>query len=394
MPISRRPRFIALLACCALVPLVAACDGPAATSGSSGHHAADRQGDRRSGGPGVRHRSFAHPSGYAQTAHMRAGPNLQPGSQPSVLPSDVLIADRNDNRLVVVNPSGTVIWQFPDRGDLAAGQTFKTPDDAFFTPNGKDIIVTEEDDYVISEVSLATDHIVWQYGHPGVPGSGPGFLDNPDDAMMLPDGDVVLADIKNCRLVVLRPPAQAPVEVIGVPGDCGHAPPTGWGSPNGVFPLLTGNWVVTEINGDWVDGFDLANKQVLWSTNPPGVAYPSDTNQVANGVYITADYSNPGQVVEFSSTGQLVWRYAPTGAQTLDQPSLALPLPNGDVLLNDDWNHRVIVVDPKTDQIVWQYGHTGVPGDGPGFLYKPDGVDLVPPYALDIVHKSAMKGPS
>lgn len=398
-----RPRLsvlpACLLACCTFVLLVASfvgqgagasMGGGAVASGGAGHHGGKGRGgeSRGKGGP------FARPSGYAETAHLKPGPNLQPGSHPSVLPSDVLIADRNNNRLLVVAPTGRVVWQFPQPGDLAPGQTFKTPDDAFFTPDGRDVIVTEEDDYVISEVSLATDRIVWQYGHPGVPGSGPGYLDNPDDAMMLPNGDVVTADIKNCRLVVLRPPSETPVEVIGqTTSACVHTPPSRWGSPNGVFPLSDGNWVVSEINGDWVDGFDLTTGKVLWSANPPGVAYPSDTNQVSSNVYVTADYSNPGQVVEFTSSGQLLWRYAPSGSQSLDQPSLALPLPNGDVLLNDDWNHRVIVVDPKTDQVVWQYGHTGVPGAGPGYLYKPDGLDLVPPYSLAILHKSAMKGP-
>ena len=394
--VRRRPRFpalVALFACGALVPGLAACGGGSgsASPGAGALHRHDPLTDAaaRHGPP-----SFAHPSGYSETSHLKPGPNLQPGSQPGVLPSDVLIADRNNNRLLIVSPTGRTVWQFPDPGDLAPGQTFKTPDDAFFTPDGKDIIVTEEDDYVVSEVSLATDRIVWQYGHPGQPGSGPGYLDNPDDAMMLPNGDVLLADIKNCRLVLLRPPGETPLRVFGQPGACGHQPPTAWGSPNGAFPLADGNWVVTEINGDWANGLDLATGQLLWSTNPPGVAYPSDTNQVSANVFITADYSNPGQVVEFTSGGQPVWRYAPSGSQSLDQPSLALPLPNGDVLLNDDWNHRVIVVDPKTNQVVWQYGHTGIAGDAPGYLYKPDGVDLVPPFSLTVTHKAVMKGPS
>jgi hypothetical protein len=61
--------------------------------------------------------------------------------------------------------------------------------------------------------------------------------------------------------------------------------------------------------------------------------------------------------------------------------------------VNDDWNHRVIVIDPRTNKVVWQYGHTGIPGAGPGYLDKPDGVDLVPPYSLTIVHRHAMLGP-
>ena len=69
---------------------------------------------------------------------------------------------------------------------------------------------------------------------------------------------------------------------------------------------------------------------------------------------------DPGHIVEFTSAGRLLWRMG-----GFNQPSLALPLPNGDILLNDDYNHRVCVVDPATDRIVWQYGHTGKSGSAP-----------------------------
>jgi hypothetical protein len=334
---------------------------------------------------------FASPNGYAATAHLQPGPNLQPGSDPAVLPSDVLIADRNNNRLLIVNPQGAIVWQFPQPGDLLPGQQFLAPDDAFFTPNGRDIIATQESQFVISEISVRRHRIVWQYGHPGVPGSAPDYLDNPDDAMMLPNGDIVTADIKNCRILVLRPPSHTPLKIIGETTPyCYHQPPARWASPNGVFPMTNGQWLVTEIDGDWVDELNLATEQIGFSTHPPGFTYPSDTNEVAPNLFLSADYTKPGAVEEFTSSGRLVWRYAPSGPAALNQPSLALPLPNGDVLVNDDWNHRVIVIDPKTNQVVWQYGHTGVPGSAPGYLDKPDGVDLAPPYSLTIVHASTM----
>jgi hypothetical protein len=316
--------------------------------------------------------------------------HLQPGSNPSVLPGPILIADRNNSRLLLVDPKGRILWQFPAPGDLAPGQTFLNPDDAFFGPHGHHIIATQESDFAITVISLRTGHITWRYGHPGVPGSAPGYLDNPDDAMLLPNGNVITADIKNCRLLYLSPKDPAPVHIYGLTDPyCYHQPPYRFGSPNGMFPLTNGNWLVTEINGDWVDEMTPSGK-ILWSVHPPGITYPSDTNEVSPNVFITAAYTKPGVVEEFNSSGQLIWRYAPTGANALNQPSLALPLPNGDVLLNDDWNDRVIVVDPKTDQVVWQYGVTGVPGSAPGYLYKPDGVDLAPPYSLLMTHASTM----
>jgi DNA-binding beta-propeller fold protein YncE len=304
-----------------------------------------------------------------------------------VLPGDILIADDWNNRLLIVDPHGRVRWQFPRPGDLARGQSFLLPDDAFFSPDGRYIIATEEEDSVVSVISIARHRIVYRYGTPGVPGSSDNHVSNPDDAMMLPGGSLIASDIKNCRILLLAPPARRrhrPRRILGTTGVCGHAPPREFGSPNGAFPATNGSYLITEINNDWVTQLSLSG-HVAWSTHPPGVAYPSDTNEVYPGRYLTADYSLPGQVVEFSSQGRLLWRFG-----GLNHPSLALPLPNGDILVNDDYNHRVIVIDPATHRIVWQYGHTGVPGTAPGYLNDPDGVDLTPPDSMLITHAPTM----
>ena len=123
-----------------------------------------------------------------------------------MLPGPVLIADRDNNRLLEVSPEGKVLWRFPEPGDLSAGQTFLLPDDAFFSPDGRRVVVTQEDDFAISVVDLADDRIVYRYGHPGVPGSEADYVHNPDDAMLTPSGDLISADIKNCRVLVIRPP--------------------------------------------------------------------------------------------------------------------------------------------------------------------------------------------
>jgi hypothetical protein len=321
-------------------------------------------------------------------APARGSGYLVPGSDPAVLPGGVLIADHQNNRLLIVDPQGRIRWEFPRPGDLAPGQTFLAPDDAFFSPDGRYIVATQEDDQVISVISLAASKIVYRYGTPGVPGAGPDLLSNPDDAMLTPRGVIIAADIKNCRIVLITPPAHTLTRVIGTTTQlCGHAPPQRFGSPNGAFPLTDGHYLITEINGDWADELSLGGA-VAWSTHPPGVAYPSDTNEVYPGRYLTADYSDPGQLVEFNSSGQLLWRLG-----GLNQPSLAMPLPNGDILFNDDFNDRVCVVDPATNRIVWQYGHTGVAGRAPGYLNDPDGVDLVPPDSLTETHAATMGEP-
>jgi DNA-binding beta-propeller fold protein YncE len=307
----------------------------------------------------------------------------------------VLIADRTNNRLLVVNQQGEIVWEFPRPGDLAPGQTFLVPDDAFFTPDGREIVATQEDDFVISIIDVATRRIVYSYGTPGQPGSGPNQLHNPDDAMQLPDGYLVTADIKNCRILLIAPGAHTPAQVFGeTTNSCQHDPPARWGSPNGAFPMSNGHYVVTEINGDWVDELGL-NGAVYRSTHPPGVNYPSDTNELGPGVLVTVDYSDPGTLETFDWSGNLLWRYHPLpGDPPLNHPSLAFALPNGDFLMNDDYNHRVVVIDPRSDRIVWQYGHTGQTGTASGYLNKPDGVDLVPPYSFDIIRSETMGQPT
>lgn len=319
-----------------------------------------------------------------------AAAHLAAGSDPSVLPGPVLVADEDNNRLIEISPAGQVLWQFPRPGDLAPGQTFEKPDDAFFSPDGAQIIATQEENFVVSLIDVATHKIVWRYGQPGVHGSGPNRLWNPDDAMVLPNGDVVISDIMNCRIVVVAKGEHTVARSYGRVGSCHHNPPLRFGSPNGAFPLENGNWLVTEINGDWVSEIEPGGT-VLWSTHPPGVAYPSDTNEIGSNRYLTVDYSSPGQVVIFDRSGRTIWRYRPTGAAALNHPSLAVGLPNGDVMLNDDANHRVVVVDPRTNHVVWQYGVTGQPGSALGFLNNPDGVDLAPPYSLLDTHAASMR---
>jgi hypothetical protein len=243
---------------------------------------------------------------------------------------------------------------------------------------------------VVSVISIARHKIVYRYGTPGVPGSASNHVSNPDDAMMMPDGALITSDIKNCRILLLAPPSRQlhrPRRIIGTTGVCGHNPPREFGSPNGAFPTTNGSYLVTEINNDWVTQMKLTGR-VAWSTHPPAVAYPSDTNEVYPGRYLTVDYSQPGQVVEFGSSGHLLWRFG-----GLNHPSLALPLPNGDILVNDDYNDRVIVIDPVTNRIVWQYGHNGVAGTAPGYLNDPDGVDLTPPDSMLITHAATMGQP-
>ena len=101
--------------------------------------------------------------------------------------------------------------------------------------------------------------------------------------MLTPAGVIVSADIKNCRLVIITPPAHTVTRVIGrTTNACQHDPPRRFGSPNGAFPMTNGDYLVTEINGDWADELSLHGR-VTWSANPAGVSVPVGQQRVVSG---------------------------------------------------------------------------------------------------------------
>jgi putative pyrroloquinoline-quinone binding quinoprotein len=289
------------------------------------------------------------------------------------LPGDLLIADRGNNRMLMIDPAGHILWRYPSR----PGQPrLYFDDDAFFTPGGHSIISNEEDNHDIVEISYPSGRIVWRYGHSGQPGSSHGYLNTPDDAYKLRGGLVIVSDDRNCRLLEIR--GHHVVRSIGSPASCTHDPPRSFASPNGDTPLANGHVLVSEINGSWVDELTLGGRLVRTIHAPVG--YPSDPQVTRHGNILLADYSHPGAVVILDRrTGHLLWRYRPTsGPGELDHPSLASMLPNGNVIVVDDYNDRIVIIDPGSKRIVWQYGHTAVGGTGRGYLHVPDGFDFVP----------------
>lgn len=295
-----------------------------------------------------------------------------------LLPGDILIADADNNRMLLVTPGKHIVWQFPKPGQPSP---LHDDDDVFFGPHFDEIITNEEAYNQIAIINFRTRRIVWTYGKAGTPGSAPGELHTPDDAFLYArDGGLItVADIVNQRILFIDRRTKAIVRQYGTTGVMRIQPPTYFSAPNGDFPAPHQGMLVTQINGD--DAILLSRSgHVVWTVHFPSyVYYPSDANFTPSGNIIAAFYTNPGAVLIMSPQGKVLWRYMVTsGPGRLDHPSLAVQLKNGLVLLTDDGNDRVILIDPHTDRIVWQYGHTGVPGTAPGYLSDPDGLDFLP----------------
>jgi hypothetical protein len=289
----------------------------------------------------------------------------------SGLPGDLMIADRGNNRILIVDPAGRILFSYPGPGDK--GLFFD--DDTFLEPGSETIIANEEDNDAIVEVNIATRRLTVLFGHPGEAGSDSTHVRTPDDAYMLPDGTFTVADAENCRILFVR--AGQIVRSYGTPEECRHEPPARFGPVNGDTPLPDGGVLVSEVQGDWIDELG-PEGHLRWAVKAP-VEYPSDPQPLPGGRVLLADYSSPGHVLIIDHSGRVLWRYGPAGGYgRLDHPSLAMALPNGDVAVNDDYRHRIVVIDPRTSQIVWKYGHTDIAGTGPGHLNTPDGMDFIP----------------
>ncbi len=296
----------------------------------------------------------------------------------------LMIADRGNDRLLVVDARKHVLWRFPSRAHPAPPGGFYFPDDAFFIRGGAGIISNEEQNERIVQLSFPGGKLLWSYGHPGVTGSQPGYLHEPDDAYLLKDGTVSVADAQNCRVLLISP-AKKVLKAFGSPSSCAHEPPRRLGSPNGDTPLANGDILISEVNGSYIDEITPTGK-LVWSVQLP-IAYPSDPQQLGPDRYLVADYTKPGGIYEFNRAGRIFWSYHPSsGPGMLNHPSLAERLPGGLIAVNDDYRDRVAIIDPRTRRIVWQYGRTGEPGTGPDQLHIPDGFDLLAPDGTTPTH--------
>jgi hypothetical protein len=305
------------------------------------------------------------------------GTHPPPSASGGVFPGRLLIADRGNSRLLLVDAHKKILWRYPAPGRPPPKGGFYFPDDAFFTHNGRGIISNQEGNDTIVQIAFPSGAVTFQYGHPRAPGSSAGYLNQPDDSYLLKDGSVTVADALNRRILFLSAQGR-PQSQIGTTGSCTHNPPQSINYPNGDTPLANGDLLVSEVNGSYVDEFTPQGK-LVWSRKLP-IAYPSDPQQLGPDLYLVADYHKPGGIYEFNRAGRILWSYHPSsGNRMLDHPSLAERLPNGLIGVNDDYRHRMVLIDPKTKRIVWQYGHTDHGGTKPGFLRIPDGFDLLGP---------------
>jgi hypothetical protein len=143
------------------------------------------------------------------------------------LPYPIMIADRRNNRLIEIAPDKTILWEFPSPNL----KVYRGNEDVNFSADGKQLAVSEEDNFDVHIVDYEKRELTWTYGVPDHRGSGPGLLNYPDDAHLLADGKFITADIRNCRVVIIDPKTNVDTTQWGTPGN--------WGTPTVRRPWRT-----------------------------------------------------------------------------------------------------------------------------------------------------------
>jgi hypothetical protein len=245
-------------------------------------------------------------------------------------PSCPLSGGCPDNRVMVVNQQGQIIWQYGQAGVTGAGfDQLNTPVQATALPNGQ-YLITDQGNARVIQVNKA-DRIVWQYGQTGNTGSGPDQLNNPNSAELLPNGHILIADESNNRVIEVTRSHQI---------------------------------VAAYTDGGTVSGAAFASR-------------------LPNGDTLISD-SNNNRAVEVNSNDQTVWQYVTNtrpGSYSNPLPTRAVRLANGDTLISDQFNDQVIEV-THGGSIVWSQGQIDTGNSEP----DPQGFNLLnAPYDAKVI---------
>ena len=230
-----------------------------------------------------------------------------------------------DNRVIVVNQAGSIVWQYGQAGVAGSGpDQLNVPVFAIQLPNHNIMIVDQSNERVI-EVDKSSKQIVWHYGTTGVTGNGPNQLNNPNSAELLPNGHILIADENNNRVIEVKRDGDIVWQY-------------GSGHPKVTKPLDFAAFASRLPNGDTLIT-DSGHSRIVEVTEDEHVVFEYFTNTAAN--------SNPSPL-----------------------PTNAVRLADGDTEIADQYNHRAFIIGDDTD-LEFQYGQTNVFGNTAGLLDGP-----------------------
>ena len=286
-------------------------------------------------------------------------------------PGDILISDQFNNRVIEIGSRGNIVWQFGRGPEDFSGRSPIGVNDAqrvgaltlmagTGTPAG--VIPQAPDGAADNRVMLVdqSGRIIWQYGQFGQTGDGPNLLNTPVQSTWLPSGHVLITDQGNNRIIEVTMQKQIVWEFPG--SDTNDVDQLD--SPNSAELLANGNILISDENNNRV--LEVTRDDVVVNTFTAGgtlgaVAFAS---RLKDGDTLMTDAGN-SRAVEVDANDNIVWQYytdTDPNSVAAPAPTRAVRLANGNTLISDQFNNRVITVN-NAGKILADYGLPLAGGD-------------------------------
>ncbi|HEX9039208.1 MAG TPA: PQQ-binding-like beta-propeller repeat protein [Ktedonobacterales bacterium] len=202
-------------------------------------------------------------------------------------------------------------------------------------------------------------NIVWQYGQAGVTGDGPNQLNVPVFAIQLPSRNILIVDQANNRVIEVNRFTKAIVWSYGA-----------LNNPNSAELLANGHILIADENNNRVIEVDRAGN-IVWQYSK-GIQLAAFASRLPNGDTLITDSGNSRilEVNAKGKTVSQYFTNTTPDSNPSPLPTNAVRLANGDTAIADQFNDRAIIID-ASQRIVFQYGMTNVVGVGPDQLNAP-----------------------
>lgn len=312
-------------------------------------------------------------------------------------PGNILITDQFNNRVIEIDPNGNIVWQFgngPD--DIAANAIVGTNDaervgnltlmsgtgiPAGVTKNCKKSGCTDNRVLLVDQGG----NIVWQYGQFHVTGFGPNQLNTPVQNTFLPNGNVLITDQGNQRIIEVRLIDNSIVWQYGENGVVGIGP-NQLSNPNAAELLANGNILISDENNNRAIEVThtMPSTIIMTFTAQNTVSGLAFASRLPNGNTLLTD-SNNSRILEVDPNdmpvpGREYLTNTRSGSNAMPLPTRAVRLASGNTLISDQFNHQVIEIDESMTTIVRSYGVINDPGFSPSTAAEMNG-----PYSAYVI---------
>lgn len=233
--------------------------------------------------------------------------------------------------IVEIGLDGDLLWHL-----AAGGPRFGCPASLQRLRNGN-LLIADEFCSTATEIDRA-GAIVWRFGKEKDPAKRPDRLSNPHGARELADGQRLIADTRNHRVLLVGHGGTQAIVPSGTTLCC----------PTSAMALGDGRTLVSDAGHRRVIELD-ADGRVVWQFGDGGIeqhllSFPRSVECLGPDVYLVADTAND-RVVRLRDGVPEAWPM--NGTAQLFWPRCARLTPSGSLLVADGRNARVVELSPS-----------------------------------------------